>query len=159
VPSVCASLATSGTHLADGPRLLKIDDQSRPDHSRLTSDDECFYFYEYTSGKNYTYSETNSLISNLKKKRGAPGYAHKLVAIETVAQALAGAINRAWLDGATLVPVPPSKAKGDAQHDDRMVRICDRIARPAVRELVIQGNSLPTAHESQQRPSRLPESV
>ena len=108
---MCASPKTSGKHLANGPRLLKIDDQSRPDHSRLTADDECFYFYEYTSGKNYAYSETNSLISNLKKKRGAPGYPHKILGIEAVARVFAGGINRAWLDGATLVPVPPSKAK------------------------------------------------
>jgi hypothetical protein len=63
--------------LADGPRLREIDDQSRLDHSNLSADDKCLYLYEYTSGKDYSFSTTNSLISNLKKKRGARGYQYK----------------------------------------------------------------------------------
>ena len=65
-------------------------------------------------------------------------------------------INAQWLDGGTLVPVPPSKARGHADYDDRMVRVCRQIrAAPAldVRELVVQRNSLPTAHESLDRPT------
>ena len=90
-----------------------------------------------------------------EKEAGCTGLRAHILGIERVARAFAGAINRAWLDGATLVPVPPSKAKGDAGHDDRMVRICDLIARPAldVRELVVQRNSLPTVHEFGHRPS------
>jgi hypothetical protein len=142
--------------VGDGPRLRKIDDQSRPDHTRLSSDDDCVYLYEYTSHKNYSFSATNSLISNLKKRRGTPGYHYKIRDIAVAARALATAINPAWLDGATLVPVPPSKAKGDAGHDDRMLQVCRQIrtAPPLdVRELVVQRNSLPSAHESQNRPN------
>jgi predicted amidophosphoribosyltransferase len=153
--SACASLKIFGTPLADGPRLRKIDEQSRPDHARLSADDECCFLYEYTSGKNYSFSSTNSLISNLKKKPGATGYQHKLQAVGQCARAFA-AINPQWLDGATLIPVPPSKAKGDPGYDDRMSQVCRRIrGTPAldVRELVVQRSSLPAAHESQQRPS------
>jgi hypothetical protein len=112
--------------------------------------------YEYTRGRDYSFSATNSLISNLKKNPGAGGYHYKAPAIARSAQALAGAINSKWLDGATLVPVPPSKVKGDSDYDDRMSRVCRQIrTAPAldVRELVVQRYSLPAAHESDQRPS------
>jgi predicted amidophosphoribosyltransferase len=114
------------------------------------------FLYEYTSGKNYSFSATNSLISNLKKKAGAGGYHYKAPTIERCAQELAAAINSKWLDGATLVPVPPSKVRGDPYYDDRMSRVCRQIrVAPAldVRELVVQRHSLPAAHESDQRPT------
>ena len=134
--------------MADSPRLREIDDQSRPDHFNLAADDKCLYLFEYTSGKNYAFSTTNGLISNLKKKRGARGYQYKARAIGEAARAFAAAINPQWLDGATLVPVPPSKAKTDPGYDDRMYQVCRQI-RPApplnVRELVVQRNSLPSA--------------
>jgi predicted amidophosphoribosyltransferase len=140
--------------LADGPRLRKIDEQSRPDHTRLTPDDDCVYLYEYTSRKGYSFSATNNLISNLKKKSSSWGQQYKAQAIREVAHAFAVAINPAWLDGATLVPVPPSKAKGDAGYDDRMLQVCRQIRTPPldVRELVLQRSSLAAAHESQDRP-------
>jgi hypothetical protein len=144
-------------HLADGPRLRKIDEQSRADHTRLSADDECYFLYEYTSGRNYSFSATNNLISNLKKKPGSGGYQYKGQAIGQSARAFASAINSKWLDGATLVPVPPSKKRGDPDYDERISQICRRIrASPSldVRELVVQQTSLPAAHESPgQRPS------
>jgi hypothetical protein len=129
---VSASPTIFGTHLAhvaDGPRLRKIDEQSRPDHARLLPDDDCVYLYEYTSRKNYAFSATNSLIINLKKKLGAPGYQYKVRDIGLAAQSFAEAINSAWLYGATLVPVPPSKAKSDAGYDDRMLKSVARSER------------------------------
>ena len=142
--------------MANGLRLQTIDDQSRPDHSRLSAGDECFYLYEYTSGKNYSFSATNNLISNLKKKPTSWGQQYKATAIADVARDFAMVINAGWLDGGTLVPVPPSKAKGHTDYDDRMLKVCRQIkAAPAldVRELVAQRNSLPAAHESLDRPT------
>lgn len=154
--SECASPTIFGKHLANGLRLQTIDDQSRSDHSRLSAGDECFYLYEYTSRKDFSFSATNNLISNLKKKPNAGGQQYKASAIGDVTRAFAAVINAAWLNGGTLVPVPPSKAKGHADYDDRMLKVCRQIrAAPAldVRELVVQRNSLPTAHESQYRPT------
>ena len=48
-------------------RFLEIDDQSRGHHNSLTGDDACYFLYEYTSGKNFSFSETNRLISNLEE--------------------------------------------------------------------------------------------
>jgi hypothetical protein len=139
----------------NGPRLRQIDEQSRGDHVRLVTDDVCYFLYEYTSGQGYSFSATNGLISNLKKKPGTAGYQYKLQAISQSARAFANAIdNPAWLDGATLVPVPPSKGRGDPSYDDRMTQVCRRIrADLDVRELVVQRVSMAAAHESKQRPS------
>jgi hypothetical protein len=137
-------------------RFRKIDDQNRGEHYILTADDECFFLFEYTSRKDYTFSDTNSLISNLKKPpslRGTAQYQHKINAINSSSLALSGAINPRWLVNATLVPVPPSKARSDPEYDDRISRICrailSRSGHPIdVRELVFQSQSLPADHES-----------
>jgi hypothetical protein len=70
-----------GKLLASTPRFLKIDDQNRGDHSHLTAADECYFLYEYTSRRNYSFSSTNQLISNLKKRpsqASANEYRYKL---------------------------------------------------------------------------------
>jgi hypothetical protein len=85
----------------NGPRLRQIDEQSRADHVRLAPDDACYFLYEYTSGQGYSFSATNSLISNLKKKLGTTGYQYKLQAITHSARELANAINSEWLDAQT----------------------------------------------------------
>jgi predicted amidophosphoribosyltransferase len=146
-----------GKLLVSTPRFLKIDDQNRGDHSHLTAADECYFLYEYTSRRNYSFSSTNQLISNLKKKpsqASANEYRYKLDAMQACTRDLKGAINAAWLNVATLVPVPPSKARGHPDYDDRMTVICRNIALGIdVREIVIQRNSLQAAHESGTRPT------
>jgi predicted amidophosphoribosyltransferase len=137
-------------------RFLKIDDHNRGDHHHLTADDECYFLYEYTSGQNYQFSATNSLISNLKKKpslAATPQYKYKQQAIRICGIAFGEAINPPWLARATLVPVPPSKARSDPEYDDRILQICRSIPTHGfaadIRELVIQTKSLPAAHEGQ----------
>jgi hypothetical protein len=61
-------------------RFREIDDQNRGHHYNLTADDKCYFLHEYTSGKNYNFSDTNRLISNLKKNpslRGRAEYHYK----------------------------------------------------------------------------------
>lgn len=133
-------------------RLSKIDDSNRADHTRLTDGDQCLYLFEYTSGKGYSFSATNGLISNLKKKpslRGRPGYQYKQQAINKCAAALGGTLNPAWLDEATLVPVPGSKMLGHPDYDDRVERMCRGIrANIDVRSLVRQTSSTEASHEA-----------
>jgi len=134
------------------PRLSLIDESNRGDHFHLTSADTCLYLYEYTSQRDYSFSATNNLVSNLKKKpslAGQPGYHYKGRAIQSCAQALGQALNPAWLAGATLVPIPGSKAAGHPDHDDRVERICRLMRQPApdVRALVAQGQSTSASHE------------
>lgn len=147
---------TSGTPFPHN--LTAIDQLTRPDHSYLTDQDHCFFLGEYTARKGYAYSETNSLILNLKKpmdRRGRPEWVHKRRAILTAAKALRNAIHDDWLRTATFVPIPPSKAKADPMHDDRITAMIARIdtANPVdCRELIVQSASTAAAHESDDRP-------
>ena len=139
--------------MVDQIRLSQIDDSNRHDHSRLTAADSCYYLFEYTSHRGYSFSQTNQLISNLKKKpstAGQPGYHYKGRAIATSAAYLAAALNPAWLADATLVPIPGSKARGHVDHDDRIERICRAIRHPPldVRALVFQSESTDASHEA-----------
>lgn len=143
----------SGESLADRMRFQLIDESNISDHSRLDEDDKCGYMLEYTSGKDYSFSKTNQLILNLKKKpskKSNPAeYKHKEQAISKCSALFSEAIDHGWLKIATLVPVPPSKAKEHSEHDDRVLRICKGISAPFtvdVRELVVQHKSIPAAH-------------
>jgi hypothetical protein len=95
----------------------------------------------------------------LKKKpsqKNAPGYQYKGRAIRKCASEMGPAINPKWLDGAVLVPIPPSKIEGDSEYDDRIAQICRSIeANPKVdvRELLYQTENLRAAHESEDRPT------
>jgi predicted amidophosphoribosyltransferase len=137
----------------------RVDQSTIGDHPRLNMADEVYYLFEYTSGRNYSFGATNNLISNLKKKpsrRNLPDYKYKARSIRECATVFSGAINHAWLNGATLVPVPPSKTRDDPDYDDRMTQICRAIPVDFpidVRELVIQTASTEAAHESSVRPS------
>lgn len=131
-------------------RFQSVDEKNRADHYYITESDECFYLYEYTSGMGYSHSETNSLILNLKKKKGVGGYAWKGRAIASCAEALGPAINPKWLTRAVLVPVPPSKIKTDPLYDDRMTQVCKAIKSSVpidVRELIVQIESTDAVHE------------
>jgi predicted amidophosphoribosyltransferase len=141
-------------------RFRKIDEESRAVHHFIKPDDECYFLYEYTSGQNYAYSETNSIISNLKKKpsqRAHPSYRWKLNDMKRCSDWLGGAINEKWLQNAALVPIPPSRMPTDPEYDDRMLQICRNIPSNAsvdVRDLVYQTVSLKAAHENpNDRPS------
>jgi hypothetical protein len=134
-------------------RLSLIDETNRHDHYRLTEADTCYYLFEYTSRKGFSFSRTNNLISNLKKKpsqRHRPGYHYKQQAIGESAAALRASLNPDWLNNATLVPVPCSKANCHPDYDDRVERICRAIAPNVdVRTLVIQTESTVASHEAE----------
>jgi hypothetical protein len=140
-------------------RLTKIDDLARPDHFYLTPADECYFLGEYTARKGFAFSATNQLILNFKKsmnKRNSLQWRYKEKAIEEAAAAFRASLNSEWLDGAALVPVPPSKSKSDALYDDRVVRMVRGIrAQPAldVRELLLQRTSTVAVHDQQNRPT------
>ena len=146
---------TSGTPF---PRnLTAVDQLTQPDHTYLSPEDKCYFLGEYTARKGFAYSETNSLILNLKKKpdrRGRPEWQYKDRAILTAAKALQISIKDEWLRGATFVPIPPSKAKTDPLYDDRMTRVLKAIDRhnPVdCRELIVQTETTEAVHEAEVR--------
>ncbi len=60
------------------------------------------------------------------------------------------------IETTTFIPVPPSKAKGDADYDDRLLRVLKRMALGCdadIREAVTQRNSLIASHVGEERTS------
>src|ERR1051325_8946914 len=113
--------------------LSRIDDLVRGDHYHLSTDDKCYFLREYTAYAGYSYSETNNLISNLKKspeKKDLPEYYYKGEAIKQCARELGDALPKKWnLDNWALVPVPPSTTETNPLHDDRIWQIARRVVR------------------------------
>lgn len=139
--------------MADGLRLTAIDDGNRELHPRLTVDDKCVFLFEYTSGKRWDFSSTNGLISTLKRKPGQKGQYYKNQAIARCGEMFRQTLSADWLQQGTLVPVPPSKALGHPEYDNRMERICRSIGLNLdVRLLVRQRISTTAAHELGQAP-------
>lgn len=130
-------------------RLQSIDDTNRGDHWHLRAEDTCLFLYEYTSRQGYSFSATNGLISNLKKKPTASQNEryYKGKAITACATDLKNTLNPKWLEMATIIPIPPSKVPGHPDYDDRMEQVC-RAIQPGldVRCLVKQTISLDADH-------------
>lgn len=157
-PFASALSKTFGPRLINKQRLTKIDEHNIYDHDKLTVDDECYFWLEYTSGRGYAFSLGNNIIYNLKMKptkSGAKDLIYKDRAIKKCSDAFSKVIESSCLNGATIIPIPPSKTKSHPDYDDRMSRICRGIrAHPPldVRELVVQTKSINAAHEGR-RPS------
>ncbi len=146
---------------------FKIDDSNRRDHSYLTSDHECYFFYEFTARKLAGHSQGNHLIRNLKKpvtRSHLPEYKYKNLAIADSITLL----NGAFLMGASLLaksmvsPIPPSKTSNDPEYDDRMSQIANGACQgtgATFCELVKQTQSYAAAHHQQEgnrpKPSEL----
>ena len=133
-------------------RFQLIEETTRGDHFHLMPEDECAYLREYTSGAGWRGGETNQQISNLKKKRGQGGYQYKGGAIALCAREMFASLSVDWLRTGTLVPIPPSKVRGDPEHDARMLHVCRRISDAAgfaveIRDLLRQTVSTAPFHE------------
>ena len=136
-------------------RLQRIDDLTREDHFFLEPEDRVYFLREYTSRVGFRHSETNQLISNLKKtldRRGQNDWRYKDQAIRQCAAELGDALRRPP-DNAVWVPVPPSKARTDPLYDDRLQRIL-ALAFPheTCMDLVVQATSVLASHRSDSRP-------
>lgn len=146
-------------------RFTKIDALTRPDHHYLGEEDHCYFLGEYTARKGFSHSATNKLIINFKKpmdRRGKPEWKYKQQSIETAASALYTALLGTDLAEVSFVPVPPSKAKDDALHDDRVaatLRIfadMNRVRKNRsvhVCEAITQVSSTEAAHDGSDRPN------
>lgn len=131
----------------------RVDEALMPQHYFLEDTDICIFHGEYVKGAGYT-GRTNSLIHNLKKKPSAPHQNYKATAIKDCANLLE-AISPKALQSQTFVPVPPSKAIGHPDYDNRLTRILNLVntAKLDVRELVYQKASLSSSHTSSDRTS------
>jgi hypothetical protein len=141
-------------------KLVKVDELTSSDHTYISVGDNCYYFMEYTARGGFSASEANQLIYNFKKspeKKGTPEWKHKERAIAGIAEILKRFIvQKTDLEAVTFVPIPPSKQKDDPAYDDRMARTLRAACAGTnadIRELILVKESMPAAHESEQRPS------
>ena len=132
-------------------RLTQIDSSVRGDHFYLTEEDVCLFFGEYTARRGFSHSDTNQLISNLKKSvnlQGQQQYIHKTRAIKTVAKNLSIIPNP---QNFTFIPIPSSKTKDHPLYDDRLIKILEayKSSNPNVdfREVVLQTQTTRASHE------------
>lgn len=139
-------------------KLQQIDDLLRRQHHFIEPEDRCYFLREYTAGATYAHGETNSLVSNLKKKvdrRGRPEWAYKERAIDQAGRELRTAIGEQVLRSVTVVPMPPSLSRANPMYDDRMLRVVRVMAEGLgcdIRELIVQVRDMPAAHEAAVRP-------
>ena len=151
------SVTTMTSDAAFPRRFSKVDELAQPDHSYLSENDICYFIGEYTARKWYAYSDTNNLISNFKKemdREGKPEWWHKGMAIQQIATTFGEALGEGPLRSLTFVPIPPSVAKSDPMHDDRlsqMLRAMDPSVNVDIRELVVQIVSTPKSSSNENR--------
>ena len=142
-------------------KLSEIDDLSRPEHRFLEPGDRCFFLWEYVPNLGYKFSEANNLILNFKKspdRKGRPEWRYKERAIEEIAEAFRISLRPEGLKSVTLVPIPPSGARGSPQYDDRMLRVLRTLSGKLggsldVRELILQRESTVADHRTDRRQS------
>ena len=140
-------------------RFSKIDDLTRPDHTFLSPEDECFYLGEYTARGGFAASPTNDLILNLKKpmdRRSHSEWKYKGRAIRTVVNDLRKLLGQQGAEAVTYVPVPPSVAKDDSGYDDRLLKVLTAMSEgydTDIRELVLQRETMQPSHGLEERAS------
>jgi hypothetical protein len=136
-----------------GP-LIKMNEQLLAEHHSLSPGDDCYYMLEYTSQDSFPYSLGNTLITNLKKKvdrKQSPEWPYKEWTILQIAAELAAAL-ATLIDfaTATIIPIPPSKTRGNPQYDDRVLQVI-KYACPVdadIREPIICREDHASAHET-----------
>jgi hypothetical protein len=138
-------------------RFSVIDETNREQYAFLQPSDECYYIWErmsqlWSGHEQPDYQNipaTNQLISNFQipvtcKTDNPKRYYWKERAITHATKALGQLIPENWRDRATFVPIPPSKVRGDAEHDQRL-RLTLQAVRPQlsdIRELVLQHDNV-----------------
>ncbi len=119
------------------PKLRRIGEYERVDHTYLAEEDQCLYFGEYTpsgdSGKPaWSLSKANQLLANLKKcpcTKDSAEWGHKLRAINYVGKLISQNLKQEHLDRLTFVPAPPSTSPNDPHHDQRMLQVAKVIRK------------------------------
>lgn len=146
------------------PRLSVLTDDHRPDHYHFPAGASCYFWGEYTAGEGWSYSTTNQLISNFKKKmdrQGKPEWPHKGAAINRIASAFTGFWQWGNLHSQNrlaVIPMPPSRARHDAMYDSRMLQVVQQISAKAgvgldVRDCLSFSGAHGASHEAIARPT------
>ena len=135
----------------------------------LAPNDRCRFLGIYKPRAGSQHSKFNDLIINFKKpmhRKGLPEWKYKERAIDIIAAKLASSLELygTWAQTVTWVPIPPSRAKGDPEYDDRLLQVLYKVSqtlqrhqkrqRPLdIRGLIRQKKSTQPSHLSSSRPS------
>ena len=134
-------------------RLIKIDELTIERHYHLSADDNCYYLMEYKKEDGFDNQE-KQLIINFKKKlstRHTNQWQYKVQAIAKLAALFHNSIvPQIFIDNVTLVPIPPSKCKTDAEYDDRMHQLLVKSfpGNADIRELLVNIENIRSAHDN-----------
>ncbi len=135
----------------------KIDKTAYNRPHYLGDDDECWYLMEYQSGKGYSASPANQLVSNFKKDhkyRNQDSWKYKLSAVKTFAEHLSKLFdpNHEFV----ISFIPSSKKKGDPEYDERFEMLRDELLKLNLKirfeEPITVKGSRASAHSSVSRP-------
>jgi hypothetical protein len=141
-------------------RVEALDELTRIDHWFLGATDECWYLAEYIAGPAAVAGRrVNRLIADLKCPPSVVAThplrrRHKQRAVNALAAALRSAVSRSWAEGATWIPIPPSRSARDRNYDDRLVRILRRAFAgydTDIRTILFQRESLAADHRRPRR--------
>lgn len=132
-------------------RLQRIDELFLPSHKYLDSQDECYFFMNYTR-LDLGFTRENDLIMNFKKKMdriGKSDWKYKLSAIQEISKMFIQNIAPFDPGKVLMIPIPPSRIETDPLYDDRIVKIVnnfveerkDAESRNAIR---LNQNMIPT---------------
>ena len=150
-------------------RLTEISDHERPDHHHLPTDVRCFFWGEYTpldqtNGHGWSYSSTNQIIGNFKKRldrKGQSDWQYKGQAIQKIGRAFSEFWKWDELHNkhhVAIVPIPPSKARNDPAFDTRMFEMVSAIAINAnikldIRDCLSFSGAVAASHIAHSRPT------
>lgn len=107
----------------------------------LEEKDKCYYYMTYDSWSNLFENEQKQIVSNLKISpqdicKNPLREKYKTKSIATIAEWLIQTIKRhPELTSYLWIPAPPSKAPGDENYDNRLVRILEQV-RSAIPEFI-----------------------
>jgi hypothetical protein len=143
-----------------GYKVLKIDELTIGVHHHLTPDDEIYYLMEYKTGQEGYSDPDNNLIRNFKKSlstKGTPQWNYKGIAMKRLIDLFKKTyVPFTYVEHVTLVPIPPSKKRGDPLYDDRITQLLKSSYPPVsdIRDLIVNKENIRAAHNNNNdRPS------
>lgn len=141
--------------------MRAFDDRTRADHAYLSAADQCWWLTEYLRGRSHEPGTDSRLIGSLKSSPSRIAFDRqrsrgRRLAVGAVAKLVRGAIAREWAETATWIPIPPSRAFADVDHDQRMLpvlRLAFRDYDVDIRTILSQRQTMQPDHLCRRRSS------
>ncbi len=111
--------------------MRPFDDHTRADHAYLSAADQCWWLTEYVSGHRRQRGTSSRLIGSFKAAPVRVAFdrqrtRERRLAVRAIADLLRRAVSRDWAETATWIPIPPSRAFLEIDHDQRLLPVLRR---------------------------------